>query len=488
MGTNREPEFSGKTFDDFLFRPQPGVVTSRRDISLRTRLSRRLTLELPLVSANMDSVTGARMAKAMALEGGIGVIHRAMTIEAQAQSVAQIKRSHGHVVEKPLCLPRDATIREAREFTRKQNVTGILIEESRGSNVLAGLLSNRDMPWTRGHDERRVEDFMTPASRLVTGPPDISVEEAERRLFERRIEKLPLIDEERRIRGLITKQDIILARQRPHSSKDAKGRLLVAAAIGARGDFLERAAELLRAGADALVIDIAHGHSEVMGRAVPAFRARFGDAELICGNVGTAEGAAYLKDLGVDGIKVGIGPGRGCRTRLETAAGVPQLQAIREAWCAVGETVPVIADGGVRDDKDVFLALVCGASSVMLGSMFSGTDEAPGHVILDPGTGEKRKIYRGMTSPQAVFEALYDDDTPDAVEAALDVPAEGQEVQVPYRGSVLDILHRVRGHLSSAVSYGGSLSLQEVRARVAADPLRYLVPLSESARRESYDR
>jgi IMP dehydrogenase len=225
-----------------------------------------------------------------------------------------------------------------------------------------------------------------------------------------------------------------------------------------------------------------------MGHAVTAFRARFGDAELICGNVGTAEGAAYLKDLGVDGIKVGIGPGRGCRTRLETAAGVPQLQAIREAWCAVGDSVPVIADGGVRDDKDVFLALVCGASSVMLGSMFSGTDEAPGHVILDPGTGEKRKIYRGMTSPQAVFEALYDDAATDAVEAALDTPAEGQEVQVPYKGSVLDILHRIRGHLCSAVSYGGALALEEVRARVVADPMRYLVPLSESARRESYDR
>jgi IMP dehydrogenase len=225
-----------------------------------------------------------------------------------------------------------------------------------------------------------------------------------------------------------------------------------------------------------------------MRQAVEAFRARFGDAELVCGNVGTAEGAAFLQEIGVDGIKVGIGPGRGCRTRLETGAGVPQLQAIREAWCAVGEAVPIIADGGIKDDKDVFLALACGASCVMLGSMLAGTDEAPGHVIQDPGTREKRKIYRGMTSPQAVLEALYDAESPDAAEAALEVPPEGQEVQIPYKGPVLDLLHRIRGHLRSAVSYGGADALADVRARVIAEPLRYLIPLSEASRRESYDR
>jgi len=488
MAITLEPEFVGRTYDDFLFRPQSGVVTTRREVSLQSRLSQRLTLELPVVSANMDSVTGARMAKTMALEGGLGVVHRALSIEAQAEAVAKVKRSHGHVVERPLCLPQDATIREAREFTRRHNITGILIEAGRGSNLLAGMLSNRDMPWGRGDDDARVAQFMTPIDELVTGPPDISVEDASRRLFERRIEKLPLVDAQRRIHGLITKQDIILARQRPYSSKDAKGRLRVGAAIGARGDFIERSAELLRVGVDVLVIDIAHGHSDVMRAAVEEFRARFPEADLICGNVGTGEGAAFLRDIGATGIKVGIGPGRGCRTRLETAAGVPQLQAIREAWCAVGDTVPIIADGGIKDDKDIFLALVCGASSVMLGSMLSGTDEAPGRVIEDPGSGQKRKIYRGMTSPQAVFEALYDDGSEEAVEAALDVPAEGQEVQIPYKGSVVDLLHRVRGHLRSAVSYGGANALADIRARVLADPLRYLIPLSEAARRESYDR
>jgi IMP dehydrogenase len=488
MSRTLEREFVGRTYDDFLFRPQAGVASSRGEIALAAPLSRGLGLELPVASANMDSVTGARMAKTMALEGGIGFIHRAMSIEAQARSVGKVKRSYGYMVEQPLSLPRDATIREAREFTRKHNITGILIEEARGSNVLAGLLSNRDMPWDSAFEESRVQDFMTPVERLITARPGIAAEDAERLLFEKRIEKLPLVDEQRRIRGLITKKDISLARQRPSSSKDAKGRLLVGAAIGARGDFLERGAELVKAGVDALVIDIAHGHSEIMRTAVEAVRRHLGDVELICGNVGTREGAAFLKELGADAIKVGIGPGRGCRTRLETAAGVPQLQALREAWCAVEGSVPIIADGGVRDDKDIFLALVCGASTVMLGSMLSGTDEAPGHVIVDPGTREKRKIYRGMTSPQAVFEALYDDESPEAAVVALDVPAEGQEMQVPYKGSVVDILHRVRGHLRSAVSYGGGQALADVRARVLPDPLRYLIPLSEASRRESYER
>ncbi len=483
-----EPEFVGRTYDDFLVRPQLSLVASRQDVSLRTRLSRRLALELPVVSANMDSVTGAEMAKALALEGGIGFVHRGMPIVAQADAVARVKRTYGYIVEQPLCLPRDATIREARAFTAKHHITGILIEETRGSGILVGLLSNRDLPWIEGLEDHRVEEFMTPVDKLVTGPPDISVEEAERRMFAHRIEKLPLVDRDHHIRGLITEKDLILARQRPYSSKDGKGRLLVGAAVGARGDFLERAAEILRAGADVLVIDIAHGHAAVMRRAVEAVRAKFGDVELVCGNVGTAEGAAFLRDLGIDAIKVGVGPGRGCRTRLETAAGVPQLQAIREAWCAVGDSVPIIADGGVRDDKDIFLALICGASSVMLGSMLSGTDEAPGFVIEDPGTGAKRKIYRGMTSPQAVYDALHSDESPEAVERALGVPAEGQEIQMLHKGSVVDILYRIRGHLRSAASYAGEETLAAVRAKTVPDPRRYLIPLSPAARDESYER
>ncbi|MBI4446257.1 MAG: IMP dehydrogenase [Acidobacteria bacterium] len=245
---------------------------------------------------------------------------------------------------------------------------------------------------------------------------------------------------------------------------------------------------LVHAGADLLLIDIAHGHSNVMRKAVKSFRRSLGDVELVCGNIGTREGALFLKELGVDGIKVGIGPGRGCRTRLETGVGVPQLQAIREVWCAIGDSIPIIADGGVKDDKDIFMALICGASSVMLGSMLSGTDEAPGHVIEDPASGMKQKIYRGMTSPQAVLEALYSSEEDVEALELLETPAEGQEVQVPYKGSVVDVLRRIRGHLRSSVSYGGYCSLADVRLNVLKDPLSYLIPLSAASRRESFER
>lgn len=483
-----ESEFIGRTFDDFLFRPQCGVVASRLHVDLTSQLSSHLELALPIVSANMDSVTESVMAKTLALEGGLGIVHRGMSIEDQAAEIRQVKRSYGFVVERPLCLPRTATIREARLFTRRHNITGILIEEAPGSYRLAGLLSNRDMPWSDGFEERRVGEFMTPADRLVTAAPGISMAEAERILFERRIEKLPLVSPDGEIQGLITKKDLILSRQRPHSSKDSKGRLLVGAAVGARGDFLERAQELLHAGADVLVIDIAHGHSEVMRQAVESFRQKLGDAELVCGNVGTAEGALFLRQLGVDGIKVGIGPGRGCRTRLETGAGVPQLQAIREVWHVVGDSIPIIADGGIRNDKDIFLAILCGASTVMLGGMLSGTDEAPGHVMIDPATGQKMKVYRGMTSPQAVLRALYEAEEVESLEDALATPAEGQEIQVPYKGGVVDVLHRLRGHLASAVSYAGGTTLRDVRERMVRHPLEYLIPLSESSQRESYRR
>ncbi len=465
MHRSVEAEFIGRTYDDFLLRPQLGVVPSRRDVSLRTSLSRRISLELPVVSANMDSVTGARMAQALALEGGIGFIHRAMPIAAQAESVARVKRTYGYVVEQPLSLPRGTTVREARAFIARHDTTGILIEEAHGRDP--GGIALQPGPTVargfRGSGRRSIHDSHRAARDRSARHHHRGGRAADVRASHREVAA------------------------RRYSSQDGKGRLLVGAAIGARGDFLERAAELLRSGADMILIDIAHGHSQVMRGAVEAVRAKLGDVALVCGNVGTAEGAAFLRDLGADAIKVGIGPGRGCRTRLETGAGVPQLQAIREAWCAVGDAVPIIADGGIRDDKDIFLALISGASSVMLGSMLSGTDEAPGSLIEDPSTGEKRRIYRGMTSPQAVFDALYSDEARGDT-LALDIPAEGQEIQVPYKGSVLAILHRIRGHLQSAVSYAGEETLATARAKVLPDPLRYLIPLSPAARTESYER
>lgn len=483
-----EAELFGRTFDDFLFRPQRGIVESRRKVELGSPLTKTLDISLPVIAANMDSVTRKEMAKTLALEGGVGIIHRGMSIADQAREVSSVKRSHGHLVEKPLCLAKGATIREARIFTKKHHITGILIEETPGSMKLAGLLSNRDMPWSEAERDRRVEEFMTPVSRLVTASPKITSAEAERLMFERRIEKLPVVDEQGLIRGLITKKDLILSRQRPYSSKDQKGRLLVGAAIGAQGDYLERTAELVAAGADVLVIDIAHGHSDVMKEAIEALRKKFGAVQLIAGNVGTGEGAKFLQELGADAVKVGIGPGRGCRTRLETAAGVPQLQAIREAYHAVGGAIPIIADGGIKNDKDIFLAIACGAATVMLGGMLSGTDEAPGHVIVDPATGQKKKIYRGMTSPEAVLQSLYEGDDAESARAVLATPAEGQEIQVPYKGSVLDILNRIRGHLASSVSYAGEATLAAVREKIVPRVTEYLIPLSESSYRESFHR
>ncbi len=480
--------WAGKTFDDFLFRPQKGITETRRELSLRSVLTGAISLELPIVSSNMDSVTGAEMTQAMAMEGGIGVIHRAMSIERQARKVAQIKRSQSAVIRQPLCLPLGATIRQARKFAAQHAITGILIETEPGSNVLAGLLSQRDMPWNGDYDDQPVARFMTPFEQLVVAKPDISIEQASGILFEHRVERLPLVDNERLIQGLITRRDIFSLRERPYSSKDDKGRLLVGAAIGARGDYLERAAALLEAGADCLFIDIAHGHSTVMEEAVNRFRARFGKAPLVCGNVATAPGALFLRDIGADAVKVGVGPGRGCRTRLETAAGVPQLQAIREAWQALEDAIPIMADGGVNTDKDIFLALVCGATTVMLGSALSGTDEAPGRVIEDPVTHTKKKIYRGMTSPEAVLESHYDPDNAESLDAALDTPPEGQELQVPYKGSVKDILHRIRGHLRSAVSYAGEASLEVAREKILKHPQHYLIPLSGASYRESYQR
>lgn len=488
MSTRLDERFIGKTYGDFLFRPQQGVASTRSSLSLGCKLTESIELGLPVVSSNMDSVTEAEMAKALALEGGIGIVHRAISIDRQADMVRLVKRSHSAVIESPTRVPRGTTLGEAKAVARRHNITALLIEDEPGNGVLAGLLTNRDIPRGAGTEAQPVDDFMTPFERLHVSPPGVSEEEAERLMFAQRIERLPLVDDERRIRGLITLRDLLLFRHRPFSSKDSKGRLLVGAAIGARGDILERSAALVDADVDVLVIDIAHGHSDVMSEGVKKFRASFPDTPLICGNVATFEGARFLADLGVDAIKVGVGPGRGCRTRLETAAGVPQLQAIREAWCAVGGEIPIIADGGVADDKDIFLALACGASTVMLGSALSGTDESPGHLIVDPATHQKRKIYRGMTSPQAVLQSQYDDESGAEREAAMNTPAEGMQIQVPYKGSVVDVLHRVRGHLQSAVSYAGETSLEAARNKILPDPMEYLIPLSDASRRESYDR
>jgi IMP dehydrogenase len=479
-----EPFLLGKTFDDFLLRPQHTPVGTRRGVSLAMPLVVGLDLALPVLGANMDTVVGEEMAKTLALEGGIGFLHRNSSIAEQAARVRYVKTRHSYVIDSPLFLERTATIAEARQAIRRHNASSFLVEEVKGSGRLAGILSHRDMPLDTASDVRPVSAFMTPRQRLVTRPPSVSLEEAEQAMFEHRVEKLPLLDEQGRVRGLVTMRDLKLYKQKPHSTKDARGRLRVGAAVGATGDFLERASALLAQEVDVLLLDVAHADSDAVAGAVEALRKRTEKVPLVVGNVATAEAARWLAGLGVDAIKVGVGPGRGCRTRLETGAGVPQLQAIREAFLATGGKVPIIADGGVRDDKDLFFAIACGASTVMLGSMLSGTDEAPGMVVEDPATRQKMKLYRGMTSPEAVADGAEADELAEA----LRTPAEGQSVRVPYVGSVVGILARVRGHLQSAVSYAGEASLCAAHAKIARDPGRFLVPLSEASRRESFVR
>lgn len=479
-----EPFFLGRTFDDFLFRPQHSPVSTRREVGLSMPLAGEITLALPILGANMDTVVGEEMAKTLALEGGLGFLHRNASIAEQAARVRYVKTRHSYVIEHPLWLERTATIGEARLEIRRHNASSFLVEERKGSRELAGILSHRDMPLDQASDTRPVSDFMTPRGRLVTRPPAVSMEEAERAMFEHRVEKLPLVDEQGRLVGLVTMRDLKLYKQKPHSTKDARGRLRVGAAIGATGDYLERAAALAEQEVDVLLLDVAHADSDTVARAVERLRALLPRAPLVVGNVATAGGARFLAELGADAIKVGVGPGRGCRTRLETGAGVPQLQAVREVFLATGGRVPVIADGGVRDDKDLFLAIACGASSVMLGSMLSGTDEAPGMVVEDPATRQKMKLYRGMTSPEAVADGAEEDELAEA----LRTPAEGQSVRVPYVGSVVGILSRVRGHLQSAVSYAGETTLAAAHSKIARDPARFLIPLSEASRRESFVR
>jgi IMP dehydrogenase len=336
-----------------------------------------------------------------------------------------------------------------------------------------------------GSDSRSVSELMTPRARLATRPPSVSIEEAEQVMFEHRVEKLPLVDEQNRIRGLITMRDLKLYKQKPHSSKDGRGRLRVGGAIGATGDYLERAEAMLAEEVDCLLLDVAHADSDLVERAIKELRRKLRDRPLVVGNVATAAAARWLVDLGADAVKVGVGPGRGCRTRLETGAGVPQLQAVREAWIGTEGKVPIIADGGIQNDKDIFLAIACGASTVMLGSLLAGTDESPGMVVEDPATRQKMKLYRGMTSPEAVFDGtLNEEETAEA----LRTPAEGQSVRVPYVGSVVSTLARIRGHLQSAVSYAGEKDLKSAHLKIARDPGRYLIPLSAASRRESFVR
>ncbi len=485
----------GCTFDDFLFSPRFSVLERRdpKTIDLSARFSEHITLKHPIVSANMDTITRAAMAVVQAEEGGLGIIDRGFRggdIAAQVREVEIVKRTQHGVIPDPYTVSPSDRVKDAARMMQKSGVGTLVVVD--GARKLQGLLTSRDVRFVAG--EKRVSDRMTPLDKLVVHRGEISLDEAEHIMIERKIKKLPLVDASGVLVGLITARDIIEQKRLPLATRDAQGRLSVGAAIGAKGDYLERAAELIKAGADVLVVDIAHGHSVVMAKALEAFRARFGDFELVAGNVATIEGARYLAERGVNGIKVGIGPGGGCTTRLNTNFGVPQLQALVECRLAVGSKIPLIADGGIKRDGAIIEALLFGGDTVMLGNAFAGTLETPGEtvhksVVLPESQKVVRvpfKVFRGMASIGAMVDRL---DVEDADTVDVDtLGAEGLEVSVPLRGSARPIIAGMLKHLSSSISYGGAASLAELKTMFWEHPEEYIIKLSESSKRESFER
>jgi IMP dehydrogenase len=484
----------GCTFDDFLFTPQYSVI-ERRDptaIDLSSKLSEHLTLKRPIVSANMDTVTRADMAIAIAEEGGLGIIDRGFRsgdIAPQVREVERVKRRQHGVIPDPYTIRPDAPIREAVDIMRRTGVGTLVVVDN--ATRVAGLLTTRDLRFAGTNGT--VAERMTPRARLVVSHAGTESAAAEAAMRTHKIKKLPLVDDDDRLAGLITAKDLLQQERLPFATRDDQGRLRVGAAIGAKGDYLERAAELLRVGADVIVIDIAHGHSAVMGRAIEAFRKQFGDIELIAGNVATAEGTTFLVERGVNGVKVGIGPGGGCTTRLNTNFGVPQVEALVACRAAAGQ-IPLIADGGVRRDGALAQALLFGGDTVMLGSVLAGTIETPGDTVQKPVVIPEShktvkvpfKVFRGMASLQAIVDRLDVEDAESADVEALG--AEGMEISVPARGSVRPVVRDMLKHLCSAISYGGADSLAELREMFRKDPDRYVIRLTESSRRESFDR
>ncbi|MDO8627420.1 MAG: IMP dehydrogenase, partial [Candidatus Diapherotrites archaeon] len=383
------------TYDDVLLRPKKSVVLSRRDTDVSTRLTKNLKLNIPVIAANMDTVCESQMAIALAQEGGIGFVHRFLTIERQVEEVLKVKRAESFIVEDPVTISFTASVKDVKKLMEKQGVSGILVLNPTGK--LVGIVTQRDLIFVEDFT-LPVGEIMTPEERLITAPLGTTLDEAKKILNKYKIEKLPLVDQEFRPKALITSRDILNMSAFPWSAKDKKGRLLVGAAVGVKHDYIERAEALLHAGADVIVVDIAHGHSLLALNAIKELRKKLGEKfELIAGNVATAEGTKELIEAGANGIKIGVGPGATCITRIVTGFGVPQLSAVLDCAKAADKyDIPVIADGGIRFPGDVTKALAAGASTVMMGSVFAGTEETPGIPIVRKGA--KYKIYRGMAS------------------------------------------------------------------------------------------
>jgi IMP dehydrogenase len=447
----------GFTFDDVLLLPGKSSVMPAQ-VDTRTCLTRRIAINIPIVAAAMDTVTDARLAIAISRQGGLGFVHRNMSIERQVEEVDKVKRSESGMIVDPVTISPELTVRQALDIMTKYRVSGLPV--TRGQK-LVGILTNRDLRFERNLDQP-VSNVMT-KDNLVTVSVGTTLEEAERILQQHRIEKLLVVDADFNLKGLITVKDIQKKLEYPIATKDEHGRLRVGAAVGATGDFLERAIELSNAKADILAIDSAHGHSTRVMEAIKQIKHRLPEMQLVAGNVATHEGARDLISLGIDGLKVGIGPGSICTTRVVTGAGVPQITAIAEAARASkGSGVPLIADGGVKYSGDITKAIAAGASSVMIGGLFAGTEESPGETILYQG--RTFKSYRGMGSLAAMESGSADRYSQECAERGKSVP-EGIEGQVPYKGPLSGLVDQLVGGLRSGMGYCGVANLNELQER-----------------------
>lgn len=452
-------EDMGLTFDDVLLVPKRSPIRSRKDVDTSSQLTKSIRLHIPIVSANMDTVTEHPMAISMAEQGGLGILHRFMSIEQQAEMVARVKRTEGFVVEHPATIAPDATINDARQQMIREDIGGLMVVDPEGH--LLGVISTRDVLLTEATDQP-LSTVMTPRERLVVSDKHETLEEARLILYSHRLEKLPLVNGDNKLVGLVTARDIIRIREYPHATKDQYGRLRVGVAVGVKGEDLDRARACVAAGADLLVLDIAHGHSDRSIEMIQLLKQEFPRMPLIAGNVATAEGTYDLIQAGADAIKIGIGPGSTCTTRIVTGFGIPQLTAIADcAAVAQGYGIPIIADGGIRSPGDLVKALAAGAQTGMLGGALAGTDESPGRITIR--NGQRFKAVRGMASLTANIDRRQ-------IERGL-IPAaewdeivpEGVEAVVPYRGSVVEILHRMVGGLRSGLSYAGAHNIVELQ-------------------------
>ncbi|WNZ93055.1 IMP dehydrogenase [Streptococcus iniae] len=448
----------GYTFDDVLLIPAESQVLPN-EVNMQTKLAKNLTLNIPIMTAAMDTVTDSKMAIAIARAGGLGVIHKNMSILEQAEEVRKVKRSENGVIIDPFFLTPDHKVSEAEELMQRYRISGVPIVETLANRKLVGIITNRDMRFISNYDSL-ISEHMT-SEKLVTAEVGTDLETAERILHEHRIEKLPLVDNNGRLSGLITIKDIEKVIEFPNAAKDNFGRLLVAVAVGVTSDTFDRAEALFEAGADAIVIDTAHGHSAGVLRKIAEIRAHFPDKTLIAGNIATAEGARALYDAGVDVVKVGIGPGSICTTRVVAGVGVPQVTAIYDATAVAREYgKTIIADGGIKYSGDIVKALAAGGNAVMLGSMFAGTDEAPGETEIFQG--RKFKTYRGMGSIATMKKGSSDRYFQGAVNEANKLVPEGIEGRVAYKGLASDIVFQMLGGIKSGMGYVGVANLQEL--------------------------